>query len=304
MRFLPVAVLTSLALMFAACSDDDGAPDGAGGTAGEVSSGDAGTGPSSGGTAAAGEGTGPSGAGSIGSGDAEFTDLPGKIRFVNFVSDGTAGVNLDLYWGMTLRTSERVATVEYGEVTEYFTPRHPEDSILEPDEARFFMVPEGDVSGTPTSFVVQDEHTFTADTVLTIGLAAAESFSGNLSVSQQIFYENELSVPPAGAAHVYEWSKAFSQIPDGNFVLVGADGLCDPDLGDPGNANLGAPALIPEGTTGLSLFDANTQPPCDTGTTPITESVEVGHSYVLLGQAENYDIDARRAVLLELGAAD
>jgi len=299
MRFLPIALVASLALTFAGCSDDDGSPDGAGGDAGEATSSDAGAGPSKGGSGAAGDTTGPTG-GTIGTGDAEFTDLPGKIRFINFVSDGMAGINLDLYWGMTLRTSELVGTVEYGEITDYFTPRHPEDSILDPDEARFFMVPEGDVSGMPTSFVIQDEISFTADTVLTIGLAATDSFGGNLAVSQRIIYEHELSTPPAGVAHVYEWSNAFAQIEDASFVVVAADGLCYPDLGDPGDANLGAPALIPEGTTGVSLVDANTEPPCATGTPPVTESIEVGHSYVLLGEAETYDAAARRAVFLEL----
>jgi len=231
-----------------------------------------------------------------------FTDLPGKIRFINFVSDGTTGVNLDLYWGISIARSERVATVEYGEITEYLTPRHADSPVLKADEARFFLVPEGDVSGSPTSFLVQDDPQFTADTVLTIAMAGSKNLSGNaLAVGVQTFDEAELSTPPPGMAHVFGWSSAFQQIDGGNFVLVGADGLCNPDRGDSGGANLGTPALIPEGSTGLSLFDANTDPPCDTGTMPVTESVEAGHSYVLLGQAETHDLDARRAVLLELG---
>jgi hypothetical protein len=37
------------------------------------------------------------------------------------------------------------------------------------------------------------------------------------------------------------------------------------------------------------------------GLPPVTEAIEAGHSYVLLGEAETDELDARRAVLLELG---
>jgi hypothetical protein len=299
MRHLSIAVLTSLALLVVGCTDDDddgGRADGAGGdssSAGETSS--AATSGSGGSSGSAGRG------GSVGAGEVELEDLPGKIRFVNLVSDGTAGVNLDLYWGTSLRRSELVRTIEYGEITEFMTPRRAVDSILDPDEARFFMVAEGDVSGTPASFLVQQDPSFAEDTVLTVGLSAVDGLSDSLTVSVGIFYEAELSTPPAGMAHVFGWANAFDQITDGNFVLVGAEGLCSPERGASGGANLGAPALIPEGATGVSLFDANTEPPCDSGLPPITEAIEAGHSYVLLGEAETYELDARRAVLLELG---
>ncbi len=298
MRHLPIAVMTSLALFVAACDGSDGgASPGAGGvdgsSGGEASTGDAGD-----------TSTGPGTGGSVGSTQVEFTDLPGKIRFINFVSDGTAGVNLDLYWGTSIRRGEKVATVQYGEITEFLTPRHAvaDEPLLGPDEGRFFMLAEGDVSATPSSFLVLDDEVFTADTVLTLGLAAAENLSGDaLAVAVQTFDEAKLSPPPTGMAHVFGWASAFRQIEGGDFVLVGADGLCNPDRGESGGANLGASALIPEGTTGLSLFDANTEPPCATGAPPVTGSVEAGKSYVLLGEAETYEIEARRVVLLELG---
>lgn len=285
------AVVTSLSLVVSACS-------GGGDSGGSDDSG------SSGGTAGTGGSSGTGGTG--GGGSVELADLPGKIRFINFVSDGTTGVNLDLYWGTNITRGERVATVEYGEITEFLTPRRVvDDVVLDPDEARFFLVLEGDVSATPTSFLVLDEQVFTAETVLTVALAASDNPSADtLAVSMQIFDEAELSTPPADMAHVFGWSRAFDRIEDGDFVLVGAEGLCDPDLGDSGGANLGAPALIPDRTSDLSLFDANTDPPCDTGATPVSDSVEAGHSYVLLGEAETYELAARRTVLLELGTQD
>lgn len=290
------AVLTSLSLVIAGCGggDDTGASEDGGSPGGS-----AGAGGSS--------GTGGTGQGGSGGGDSvELTDLPGKIRFINFVSDGTTGVNLDLYWGTNITRGERVATVEYGEITEFLTPRRVvDDVVLDPDEARFFLVLEGDVSATPTSFLVLDEQVFTAETVLTVALAASDNpGAATLAVSMQIFDEAELSTPPADMAHVFGWSRAFDRIEDGDFVLVGAEGLCDPDRGDSGGANLGAPALIPDGTSDLSLFDANTDPPCDTGATPVSDSVEAGHSYVLLGEAETYELEARRTVILELGTQD
>lgn len=298
MRKLPFFFFTALALSSAACtgSDDEASPSGGGGGAGAASTGEAGAGE-------AGAGAGTSTGGTFGAGQVEFTDLPGKIRFANFVSDGAAGVNLDLYWGVSLARGEKVGTVAYGEVTEFFTPRHSDEPVLKADEARFFLVPEGDVSGNPTSFLVQDDPSFTADTVLTVALAAGDNvFDDTLTVSRQTIYEAELSTPPDGMAHVFGWSAAFGKIEDGDFVLVGTDALCSPDRGESGGANLGVPALIPAGTVELSLFDANTEPPCASGTPPITETVVAGRTYVLLGEAETPELDARRAVLLELGA--
>lgn len=290
MRYLSIALVASLGLFVAACGDDDdsssGSGAGSGGMAGETATDDGGE---------------PSRGGSVATHNGDFTDLPGKIRFVNFVSDGTDGVNLDLYWGTSLAQSERVMTVEYGQVTEFLTPRHLVSPVLQADEARFFLVPEGDVSGTASSFLVQDNPKFAADTVLTIGLAGHDGTGTQMPyvVAEQIFYEAELTTPPAGMAHVFGWSSAFDSIKDGKFVLVGANDLCEPDQGEPGGANLGVPAIVPDGATGLTLFDANTE--CATGATPVTESVEAGHSYVLLGQADAYELDARRSVLLEVG---
>jgi hypothetical protein len=284
MRNLSLALLTSLAVFVAGCSDDNAAADGSGGAGGGAGA------------------SGRAGAGGRSSTNVEFSDLPGKIRFVNFVSDGTQGVDLDLYWGISVGRGERVATVEYGEITDFLTPRHSDEPVLDPDEARYFLVPKGDVSGSPASFLVQDDPTFAADTVLTIALAAAKNVSGDtLTVSAQTIHERDLTTPPAGKAHVYGYSSAFSQIAGGNFVLVGSSDTCAPDLGEPGGANLGFPAVFPAGTTELSLFDANTEPPCSTSATPVTQDLVAGHSYVLLGEAKTYDLDARRTVLLEVG---
>lgn len=286
MRNLSLALLTSLAVFMAGCTDDDPATEGGAGAGG-------GAGASSGAGA---------GAGGRPTTNVEFTDLPGSIRFVNFVSDGTSGVDLDLYWGISIGRGEKMATIPYGEITEFLTPRHSDEPVLMPDEARYFLVPAGDVSGSPASFLVQNDPTFTVDTVLTIALAAAKSVSGDaLVVSAQTFDEAKLSAPPAGMAHVYGWDSAFSQIADGNFVLVGSSSECSPEQGDDGGSNIGYPSVFAPGSTELSLFDANTDPPCSSSATPVTESLVAGHSYVILGEAETYQLDARRTVLLEVG---
>jgi hypothetical protein len=310
MRLFSCVVVSSLALLVVACGDDD--HDSARGAGGEDSSAggsddSSGAGEASGqaGTPTSGGSSGSSSRGGNGSTGVEFTDMPGKIRFINYVSDGKNGQALDLYWGSSIGRGERAGTIEYGEITEFMAPRHADDGLLEPDEARFFLVPAGDTSGTPSTFLVQDESEFSEGTVLTIAMSASEnSLSDDLVVSERIFYESELVAPPAGMAHVYEWSSAFSQIPSGNFMTVGIDGLCDPEWGDSGNANLGPAFLVPEGSTGLALFDANTVPPCDSGTAPVSGNIEAGHSYVLLGEAETFEIDARKAVLLEVGTAN
>jgi len=294
MRSLSIAIVASLALLVSACTDEAETPDASGGAGGASTGGNAG-------------GAGRSGsAGSAGRGSSAvvFTDLPGKIRFVNHVSDGTTGVDLDLYWGLSIGRGEKQGTIPYGEATEFFTPRHSDEPVLDADEARYFLVPKDDVSRTPASFLAQDDPAFAADTVLTIALAAAKNISGdNLVVAAQTFHEQEIDAPPAGMAHVFGWTSAFEQIADGNFTLVGTDSVCSPERGE-SDGNIGVPVVLPRGEARLSLFDANTKPPCATGTPLVDATLEAGHSYVLLGKADTYEFDARSAVVLEVGAED
>jgi hypothetical protein len=296
-----LVVLGSMSLFLPACDGDDG---GSGAATGGTSSGGGSTGgSSSGGSSSDGGGTGTGNA--PGSGDAEFTDLPGKIRFANFISDGMAGVNVDLYWGTDFDQSESIGTLAYGEVTEFLVPRRIDSFVLDADEARYFVVPEGDTTSTIPQFLSQDDPAFADETQFTVAFAAVENFTtDDLRISSTVFQEHELVAPPEGMAHVFVWSNAFDQIEGGDFVVVGADGICDPERGDGAGANIGTPALIPDGATGLALFDANTEPPCDTSATPADGAVAAGHSYVLIGEAETYEIDARHTVLLEVGATN
>lgn len=305
MRLLPISLVSALSLLLAACSGAGSSTNtGTGGTANTAggATGDAGHNADS--TSGAGTVAGAVNAGGKSSSDElVFSDLPGKVRFINYVSDGKAGVNLDLYWGSTIARSEKVGTVHYGEITKFMAPRYAEQPMLDADQARFFLVPEGEHPTDPTLFKVRDERTFDADTVLTVALASSDNDpTFGVTVSEQIFYEQHLSAPPAGMAQVFEWSAAFAQIPEHNFVVVGADDLCDPDLAESDDAtNLGLGVLIPGGTKGLALFDANTVPACASGASKISGTVEAGHSYVLLGEAETFEASARHSVLLEVG---
>ncbi len=299
MRFASLLVLGAFPLFFAACSGDDGdggseATGGGSSTGGSNSGGSASDGGSSSG--------GGSATGGTGSGDATFTDLPGKIRFANFISDGTAGVRVDLWWGTDFEDGEKIATLAYGDITEFLVPRRLDTFLLDADEARYFVVPEGDTTSLANRYLGTADEAFAEETRLTVAFASVENFTNDdLRIGSSNIYEHELVAPPAGMAHVFNWSRAFDQIEGGDFVVVGADGICDPERGDSGLVNLLPPALIPGGSTGLALFDANTEPPCDTSATPAEGTVESGHSYVLIGDAETFEIDARHTILLELG---
>lgn len=239
--------------------------------------------------------------GAMGS-DVEFEDLEGRIRFANFVSDGEEGVNLDLYWGGSLSQSEFVQTIEYGEVTEFFTPRRPVGTLLsellDPDEARYFLVLEGDTTSLASEFLVLTDESFAAETTLTVAMALGDnSLSAGLVVSSTTILEHVLPVPPDDESYVYGWSGAYNQIPEGDFVLVAADGVCDPmTVGATGN--VGQAFVLSPDATGIFLTDANSE--CATGSTPVTEELEAGHSYILMGKADTFEVDAREAVLLEL----
>ncbi|HSC87087.1 MAG TPA: hypothetical protein VLC09_07450, partial [Polyangiaceae bacterium] len=236
--------------------------------------------------------------------EVEYADLPGRIRFVNFVSDGEAGVNLDLYWGGTLDDAEFVQTIAYGEVTDYLTPRRPVDSLLadllDADEARYIVVREGDTTSLPSEFPAMNDESFDADTSLTVGLAVADDNLGvQAFISVSNIYEHNLPTPAAGQSYVYEWSSAFVRITDGDFVFPAADALCDPPRESANGGNIGQAFVFEPPVTGLFLTDANTE--CATGTTPAEGTLVAGESYLLLGKADTFELSAREAVLLKIG---
>ncbi len=287
MRYASILLVGSVSFFFTACGGggDGGATADAGGGADSTDS-----------------ATGGSGSGGRSGTEMVFTDLPGKIRFANFVSDGTAGVDLDFYWGMTIEDSELIGTIAYGEITPFMVPRRADFPLLDEDEAHYFAVVAGQTEARPAQFLVSRDEAFEEQDVLTVAFASVENFSGDsLAISSSNFYEHNLTVPPAGMAHVYVWANPFEQIDGGDFVLAGADALCSPDRGESGGSNLGAALLIPADATGLTLFDANTEPACDSGLEPVTETLQEGHSYVLIGEAASFDVSARRVVLLEVG---
>jgi hypothetical protein len=159
------------------------------------------------------------------------------------------------------------------------------------------------VSGSSDAFdiLADGEQHFMEDTQLTVALAAVTPTGATeLFVAWTTFFESEIGTPPSGSAHVYGWDDAWSPIEDYSFALVGTADLCAPEDGEGDFGNLGVPAVIPAGTSGLTLFDANTE--CATGAPPADGEVEAGHSYVLLGEALTYDLDARSVILLEVGA--
>jgi hypothetical protein len=289
MRSLFIQLGFALALGLTACTGGDD-PGGAGGD---------GDGDGSGG----GDGFGgETGTGGTTGSEVEFEDLPGRIRFANFVSDGEAGVTLDLYWGGTLEESEFVDTLEYGEVSDFFTPRRPVDTVLsallDPDEARYFIVLEGEMTSLPSEFLVMQDEAFDEETTITVGLSFAQAFSaGTLAISSQSILEHRMDPPGAEESHVYVWSGAFEEIPDGDFVQVAADGVCGPPTVG-ATANAGEAFVLSPDAMGLFLADANTD--CASGSTPAEGSLEAGRSFLLMGKADTFTVEAREAVLLPL----
>lgn len=231
--------------------------------------------------------------------DSTFTALPGKVRFANFVSDGTAGVDIDVYWGSSPEDGQLMGTVAFGTLSEFTTPMHQDLGFTDDDEATWSFVRKGGT--TREDMIGGGDESFTADSVLTVGMAAAESFASQpgLNLSTQIFYEHDLSVPPAGFAHVYAWDGPWQATIEGAFGVLGSAGTCFFDGGEVTGGNIGVPNLVPAGTSGLAIVDANTE--CASGAAPSTDVVEAGRSYVAIGVAPSTDPAARTTVLLPLG---
>ncbi|MEQ1699071.1 MAG: hypothetical protein ABMA25_03125 [Ilumatobacteraceae bacterium] len=231
--------------------------------------------------------------------DATFTALPGKVRFANFVSDGTAGVDIDVYWGSSPEDGQLLGTIGFGTVSEFTTPMHTDFGFADDDEASWSFVRTGGT--TREDMIGGGDESFTADSVFTVGISAAKPLPSQpgLNLSTQIFYENELSVPPAGFAHVYAWDGPWQATIEGAVGVLGSSATCFFDRGEATGGNVGEPNLVPAGTTGLAIVDANTV--CATGATPSADVVEAGRSYVAIGVAPTTDPAARTTVLLPIG---
>jgi len=318
MRTLTSTTLASMMLASAfgltlACGGSGGS-DGGGGMGGSDESGgssglagaDSG-GAASGGSASGGASSGGSageaatgGAATGGTTNGDFVDLPGLVRFANFISDGEAGIDVDVYFGSPIADREFFATVAYGTVSEFTVPRRAESIPSDIYQTNYFVMPAGATDfGDNLAF---GDEPFEEGTQLTVALAATDLLVPvpGISIVSQTFEEHELSVPPTGFSHVYAWFNAWAPIDDFSFARVGADDLCEPEDGVVTGGNLSTPALIPEGATGVTLFDANTE--CASGVTPPSGDIEPGRSYVLMGEAETYELDQRSIVLLEVGA--
>jgi hypothetical protein len=231
--------------------------------------------------------------------DATFTPMAGKVRFANFVSDGTAGVDIDVYWGGDPESGQLMGTVAFGTVSEFTTPMHSDLTFTDADEASWAFVRTGGT--TREDMIGSGDESFTAESVLTVGISAVKPLPSQpgLNLSTQIFYENQLSVPPAGFAHVYSWDGPWQATIDGAFGVLGSSATCFFDSGEVTGGNVGVPYLVPAGTSGLAIVDANTE--CATGAVPSADAVEAGRSYVAIGVAPSTDPTARTTVLLPLG---
>ena len=210
-----------------------------------------------------------------------------------------AGVDIDVYWGASPEDGQLMGTVAFGTVSEFTTPMHTDFGFADADEASWSFVRQGGT--TREDMIGGGDESFTADSVLTVGMAAAKPLPSQpgLNLSTQIFYEHELSVPPAGFAHVYSWDGPWQATIEGAFGVLGSSATCFFDSGEATGGNIGEPNLVPAGTTGLAIVDANTE--CATGAAPAAEAVEAGRSYVAIGVAPTADPAARTTVLLPLG---
>ncbi len=250
------------------------------------------------------EGGGPSDDGAGGDGLGYFDDErlfeygPGRIRFANFVSDGTAGVNVDIHWGDWGEPdeSEFVITVPYGEITDFMTPRRPANADRRETAAYFLIVPEGRSTTEPIAGGGRWAASSRAGASQLVALAGGDDFDSAEGLSAILLLESDAPRPPSDKAHVYRWTVPFAAITEGDQVSVAAEETCDPDtlLG----GALGPASIFEPGTMGLFLADADTD--CSSGSSPAEGSVEGGKAYLLLAKADSHDLDARESVLLEV----
>jgi hypothetical protein len=209
-------------------------------------------------------------------GEADFGEVDGlTVRFANVYWTGGEGTSIDIYWGPDPSQGELVTTLEYGEVSEYFTGK-VNSAALDATDLVVSFVAEGETE--IGSVLMSDAEELGPGEQVTYVFGAGDTEIGGVQAgSQQIVYERSdagqaLDVPDPGQALLFGLDLGLQAIPepDADFVELGtADGCIEGAFGSTGNAGQAYP--VDAGAVSVAAFDVNQSCSADSAATPFID---------------------------------
>jgi hypothetical protein len=233
-----------------------------------------------------------------GGGEIEFEEAPGQMRFLSLLSENGEPIELDIYWGGpdAIEETEPVATIEYGEASEYLAPMVALDPLFPSEDISFTAVMAG-----------ADEVVFTWNRLLPDDVVrlvvlfrpdpGTEVNMTDLDEAQPMF--TEFAEPPAGqvAINYQQWGTSLDPTTPGGTSLgmqsggrclsVGANVVDEDGYTLPGDVltiNVDPGAEIALGDTELALDPDEAEPHWECNGAPVSDSVTVpdsGRAFVI-----------------------
>lgn len=212
----------------------------------------------------------------------EFTE--GKIRFANYWRAGGSGSPVDIYWGGSAQIGEKLATVEYGTMTDWYTMKvesNPLGGGGSPELRVTIQRPgQTDFDGVLNTL----NETLEGGERLTVVLGGTAGSDGLMSTT---VYEHRVGSAPDGQGLLVLNSTGLGGVEGGDFVSLDPAGTCRQDWpinNDIDNGNAGSAYAVPAGSLQLIAHDANvSEEDCAAATIgPIPVEVAPGDRYLVV----------------------
>jgi hypothetical protein len=215
----------------------------------------------------------------------EFEEYPeGKIRFANYWRADGAGSPVDIYWGGSAQIGEKMATVEYGTVTDWETMKieaNPLGGNGSPELRVTIQRPgQTDFNGVLNTL----SETLEGGERLTVILGGTNGSDGLQSTT---VYEHQVGTPSEGQGLLLLNSTGLGGVEGGDFVSLDPAGTCRQEWeidNTIDNGNAGTAYTVPAGSLQVIAHDANVSPEeCAAATIgPIPVEVAAGDRYLVV----------------------
>jgi len=220
--------------------------------------------------------------------DAEFEDYAeGRIRFANFWRVDGEGSPVDLYWGSGAETGEPIATLEYGEVSDWYTMRLEANPFTDDDEARLRVVIQRPGDTSFDGFLQTVDETLDGGDQWTLVMGWTDTFNPDRpdGMTTQLVFEEEVGDPPAGQALLLLNDIGIRGL-EGEFISLDAAGTCNQEWlisNDIAIGNAGTAYPVPAGAVDVVAHDANITDCAEAAATePLPLDLADGDRYLVL----------------------
>lgn len=238
--------------------------------------------------------------------DAEFEEYPdGQIRFANFWRQGNEGSPVDLYWGYSAETGEKIDTLEYGTVSDWYTMKIETNGLTVDDETRLRVLIQMPGDETSEGILQTLDPTLDGEHRWTVVMGWTDTFNPDRpdGMSTQLVYEEEIGEAPAGQALLLLNDIGIRGLEGGDFISLDEVGTCNQEWSSSNDiaiGNGGTAYPVPSGSVEFLAHDANISDCAQAHPTdPISLDLAEGDRYLVLAWGTSIDDRTLEALPIE-----